>query len=141
MKTDSVTVLAKKVSLEFDKLSNSMFQKYDLTTAQFRILKYLYAQPNNSTRQVDLEKYFSLTHPTTTGLLQALEKKGFVSREANPEDKRSRIVSLTAKAKEMQSELEPLADHLEEELTENLTGKEKKQLVVLLQKLLNIENN
>lgn len=139
MKIDKVTILVKKVSLEFSKLSNPIFLKYELTEAQYKILKYLYSHQNTVVRQVDLEKYFSLTHPTAIGLLENLEKKEFIRRRENPEDKRSRIILLEKRALEMQDELERLGDMLEEKMTENLTGEERSQLVFLLQKLLGIK--
>ena len=42
MKIDKVAILVKKAALEFDKLANPMFISYDLTAAQYKILKYLY---------------------------------------------------------------------------------------------------
>lgn len=139
MKIDKVAILVKKASLEFTKLSNPVFLKYDLTEAQYKILKYLYSYQNTVVRQVDLEKYFSLTHPTAIGLLENLEKKEFIRRRENPEDRRSRIILLEKRALEMQEELEQLGDKLEEKMTENLTSEERSQLVFLLQKLLDIK--
>lgn len=139
MKTDKinkVTILIKKASLEFGKLSNPIFSGYGLTEAQYKILKYLYSHQDTEVRQVDLEKYFSLTHPTALGLLENLERKGFIRRRENPKDKRSRIILLEQKALEMQEELERLGDGLEQKMTEKLTEAEKSQLVFLLQKLL-----
>ena len=49
-----------------------------------------------------------MTHPTTLGLLDALEKKGFTTRVDNPNDVRHKLVALTKKADSMQSELEEL---------------------------------
>lgn len=139
MNTNKVTILVKKAALEFDKISNPIFDGYDLTASQYKVLKFLYAQPSRTARVVDIEKYYSLTHPSTIGLLDNLEKKGFITRVRNPNDARSRIISLTEKADNMQNELEGLGNTLENKITENLTETEKAQLVSLLQKLLKIE--
>ncbi|MDO4265344.1 MAG: MarR family transcriptional regulator [Eubacteriales bacterium] len=87
-------------------------------------------------RQIDLEKYYSLTHPTTIGLIDQLEKKGFVCRKVNPEDARSRVIGLTEQALEMRKELERIGESLEEEFTAALTEDERMQLSELLNKLL-----
>lgn len=136
MRVNKVTILVKKAALQFDKLSNPILSEYDLTAAQFKVLKFLYAQPSRTARVVDIKKFYSLTHPTTIGLLDNLEKKGFITRIPNPTDARSKLIFLTGKADSMQSELDRLSDMLESKMTENLTATEKAQLVSLLQKLI-----
>lgn len=136
MRSDKAVVLTKKAALEFDKLSNPVLLEYDLTCAQYKILKYLYAHRDEAVRQVDLEKFYSLTHPTTSGLVDNLVKKGFAVRMQNPDDARSKVITLTQRALEMQGELERLGEALEARFTAALTEKEREQLVALLQKLL-----
>ncbi len=136
MKFDKVTILVKKAELTFEKKANPLLQNYDLTDAQYKILKYLCAHQTDAVRQVDLEKYYSMTHPTTIGLLDTLEKKGFVIRKPNPADARSRVISLTDKALAMQEQLSEIGDTLESQFTKALTEEERVQLVELLQKLL-----
>ena len=140
MNGNKVAILVKKAALQFDKLSNPILGEYDLTASQFKVLKFLYTQPSRIARVVDIEKYYSLTHPTTIGLLDNLEKKGFITRMQNPNDARSKLISLTDMADGMQSELEGLGDKLESKMTENLTEVEKAQLVTLLQKLIGLGN-
>jgi len=138
MNVNKVAILVKKAALEAEKVQNPILQSYDLTVSQYKILKYLYNAPKDSVRLVDLEVFYSMTHPATIDILKLLERKGFTRRIANPEDGRSRIVSLTEKAYQMQSELENLGDVMEEAVTKNLTAKERKDLVRLLQKMLGI---
>ena len=87
---------------------------------------------------MDLERQYSMTHPTTLGLLDALEKKGFTSRVENPNDKRGKLVALTDKSNQMRSELEAIGRKIEDKLTERLSAEEKDQLVALLQKLIGL---
>ena len=137
MQQDKVAILIKTASLEFEKISNPYFAEYELTAAQYRILKYLYAQSSGTARVVDLEKYYSTTHPTTLGLLDYLEKKGFIERVDIPNDGRGKLVALTDKAQKMRDTLISLGDVIEDKLTEHLTKREKEQLTSLLLKLLN----
>ena len=136
MNNNNVAILIKKLSLEIDKLSNPILEPHDLTHSQFKILKFLLMSPENSVRQVDVEKYFSMTNPTVTGLVQALERKGLIERKVNPDDNRSKILCPTEKTIAMKDLLYKLGDDLERKLTSSLTSQEKNTLLKLLNKLL-----
>ena len=133
---NKIAVLIKKLSLEIDKLSNPILEPYDLTNSQFKILKFLLNSPENSIRQVDVEKYFSMTNPTVTGLVQTLEKKGLIERKINPNDSRSKILCPTEKTMKMKNLLYKLGDELEKKFTSVLNPDEKETLMQLLKKLL-----
>ena len=135
-KTDKIAILIKKLSLEIDKLSNPILEPYDLTHSQFKVLKYLLINPENSVRQVDIEHYFSMTNPTVTGLVNNLEKKGMLERKVNPNDSRSKILSPTQKTLDMKDLLYSLGEELEAKLTDVLSFEEKQELLRLLKKLL-----
>ena len=141
MSINIVAILVKKAALEFEKIANPYFAEYDLSGSQYKIIKYLYTQPTRTARVVDLERQYSMTHPTTLGLLDALEKKGFTTRVDNPNDGRGKLVALTEKADGMQSVLEALGTKIEDKLTERLSPNEKATLVVLLQKLIGIDES
>ena len=140
MNTNRIAVLIKTASIEFDKMANPILADYDLTASQCRILKFLFMQQKQSARIVDIEKECAITHPTVLGLLDSLEKKGFVFKIANPNDARSKLISLTQKAKDMQHELEIVVAKIDHTWVEHLSEQEKKELQKLLQKLLRIES-
>lgn len=137
---DSIAILIKKAALEFDKISNPVLAKYDLTSSQYKILLFLYAQPFGAARVVDLERQYSMTHPTTLGLVDALSEKGFIKRIPNPADARGKLVALTDKANSMREELLNLEVTLDGMLTESLSAGDKQQLVELLQRLLKMRD-
>ena len=136
METNKIAILIKKVSLEFNKISNPYFLKYNLSASQYKIIKYLYSQNSGTARVVDLEKYYSMTHSTTLGLLDELEKNGYTRRVDNPNDKRGKLVALTNKAVNMKTELIKLGEDIENQLTQQLKPKEKAELTRLLLKLI-----
>ena len=138
MKLDKSAILIKKASLEFDKISNAVLEEYGLTTAQYKVMKYLYEEAENGVRIVDLEKYYSMSHPTTIGIVQNLEKKGFVTYQENPNHARSRYIVPTNEAMQRKEELEAVGGKLEEELTKRLSVKERQELVRLLIKMMGI---
>ena len=66
-------------------------QKMQLTATQLRVLgeiSRLKSLGVTEINQRDLEYSFHVTHPTMTGILQRLEKKGFVSCVPSETDKR-----------------------------------------------------
>ena len=138
MKQNKVAILIKKTSLEFDKVANTYLEQYDLTVSQYKVMKYVYSEADNGVRIVDLEKYYSMTHPTAIGIVQNLEKKGLVTYAPNPNDARSRFIIPTEKALDARGRLEGLGDAIDAELTKNLTDKERQHLVSLLCKLIEI---
>lgn len=140
MNGDRIAVLIKTASIEFDKMANPILAEYDLTASQCRVLKFLFMQQTQSARIVDIEKECVITHPTVLGLLDSLEKKGFVSKIVNPKDARSKLISLTPKAKEMQTELEATVAEIDHRWVQNLSEQERKELQKLLQKLLRLES-
>ena len=136
MKLDKAAILIKKAALEFDKISNGILEEYDLTTSQYKVMKYLYEE--SDVRIVDLEKYYSMSHPTAIGIVQNLEKKGLVEYRENPNNARSRFIAPTAKAFDIKDELVGKGNELEAELTKNLSEKERLRLVALLQKMMGL---
>lgn len=134
-------MLIKKSSLIFDKYANQFLAPYDLTISQFRILMILYKSPVCSVRQADIESVFSMTNPTVTGLIHKLEKSGLVARVENPEDKRSKLLTLTEYAESRRSEFIALADSIEEEMTDGLSETEAEMLSGLLMKVIQKHNN
>ena len=139
MSIDRIAILVKKAALQAEKEQSPLLQAYDLTVSQYKFLKSLYMAPKDSLRIADLEARFSMTHSAAIDILKVLEKKGYTTRIVNPEDARSKIVSLTDKAYAEQDELESLGQRMEDAVTKNLTEKEKAQLTRLLKKLIGEE--
>ena len=138
MYLDRVTILVKRAALEAEKTQLPILQTYDLTVAQYKILKYLFDASKDSVRIIDLETVFSITHPAAIDILKVLEKTGYTTRIVNPDDARSKIVSLTEKAYAEETLLRGLGDELEDAVTKRLSEKEKEQLIQLLKKLVGI---
>lgn len=136
MGPDKVAILIKKAALVIEKLSNHALVPYELTHTQYKILMLLYREQGSPIRQIDIETHFGMTNPTVTGIIQNLEKKGLVRRIKNPEDKRSKLLTLTPEALSMQNELCALGKSLEKRITAELSAEESRLLAALLKKLL-----
>lgn len=140
MSADKVAILIKKTALVIEKLSNHVLAPYELTHTQYKILMLLCREPDRSLRQIDIETHFGMTNPTVTGILQNLEKKGLIRRIPNPDDKRSKLLTLTEQTLAMKEELCALGESIEWQITANLSEDESLQLIELLKKIPGAEN-
>ena len=77
-----------------------------------------------------------VTRATMTGLIDTLERDGFVRRVPNPEDRRMLSVVLTAKAEKFLREMLPGHFKLMAALTCKLNERERQTLVGLLNKII-----
>ncbi|MBA2795510.1 MarR family winged helix-turn-helix transcriptional regulator [Streptococcus porcinus] len=140
MENDHIGILIKKSSQTFDKAAGHILAPHGLTPSQFKILKYVTLKPEASVRQIDIEAYFCMSNPTVTGILQNLEKKELIYRQAHPDDKRSKIIRLTEKTKNARDFILKTSDQIEGSFTKKLTDNEKNTLRQLLLKLLNSDD-
>ncbi len=135
MGNESIAVMVERASLKFNKIAYQVLASYCVTPSQFRIMDFVIENPNDSVRQIDIENYFSLTNPTVTGIVQNLEKNGFIKKIPNPNDGRSKVLHITEKGFELQKNLEKLNNEMENRFTEKLNSEEKAQLLALLKKI------
>ncbi|MBM3141960.1 MAG: MarR family transcriptional regulator [Chloroflexi bacterium] len=66
----------------------------------------------------------SLDSSTLTGIIDRMEKSGYVERKPNPDDRRSALVFLTEKAKELGSRILEFADELDTTLKQPFSKKD-----------------
>lgn len=136
MERNNIAVMIKIAGIAFEKNAQKVLADYGLTFSQFKILILLLYICEGPVRQVDIENRFALSNPTVTGILQNMEKMGMVQRLQNPEDKRSKLIVPTEKARGMASELWEIRERLDNELTSMLTAEEKEQMRNLLWKII-----
>ena len=72
----------------------------DLTAAQGHIMGYLAKRPQPPCSR-DIEETFHLSHPTVSGLLSRLEKKGFIELRPDETDRRCKRIYMLPKGKEL----------------------------------------
>ena len=71
----------------------------ELTAAQGHIMGYL-AHRASPPCPRDVEEAFQLSHPTVSGLLARLEKKGFITLVPDPDDRRCKRIHLLEKGEQ-----------------------------------------
>lgn len=83
-------------------------QRHDLTLPQWRVIAQLSRADGLS--QVALAGLIETDPMTVSGVVERLELKGLVVRDADPDDSRAKIVKITDKALALVNEMKLLAD-------------------------------
>lgn len=74
----------------------------DLTAMQKHVLKFILLETmHREIYQKDIEEEFQVRKPTVTGMLQLLEKKGYIYRENSQQDGRLKRIVPTKKAEDI----------------------------------------
>lgn len=98
----------------------SLCEKDGLTHMQSWIIGYLYEHSQEPVFQKDIEAQFHIARSTATGILQLMEKRGYLSREAVSNDARLKRLILTEKGIGHQLTVMRNLDHMEHMLKEGI---------------------
>ncbi|GLI83028.1 MarR family winged helix-turn-helix transcriptional regulator [Rossellomorea marisflavi] len=83
-------------------------KEFDLTPEQWTVLKRLAA--NDGISQKTLAELADKDQPTVTRILDILERKNLISKKKNVDDRRSFLIHITEKGKNVQQELTPFIE-------------------------------
>jgi DNA-binding MarR family transcriptional regulator len=111
---------------------------FDVTPVQFAILNALMDAPG--TDQVSLAARVAFDAATFGSVIGRLETKGWVRREASPQDRRRKLLWLTPKGKKAVIEMAPLVTQAQALILQPLQAQEQQQLVALLAKLVSAQS-
>ena len=95
----------------------------DLTAAQGHIMGYLAHCPEPPCPR-DIEEAFQLSHPTVSGLLGRLEKKGFIEFRPDEHDRRCKRIYVLPKGKELQSTMRQIIVDMDRQLVQDFSEEE-----------------
>jgi MarR family transcriptional regulator, organic hydroperoxide resistance regulator len=107
---------------------------YDITPEQWAVLNRLWEEDGLS--QVEIAERTFKDKPSTTRILNLLEKKGVVLRRRDTEDGRVMHVFLTKAGKDLKEKLIPCAEEVLVKSGQNLTKEEVSQFKQILRKIL-----
>ena len=105
----------------------------DLSLTQLRVLGIL---RDRQPTMADLASYLGLERSTVSGLIDRAVQRGLVQKDADPADGRSVRVSLTERARRLESRMIAEIGELMAPLTDRLNTSERKRLTDLLAKVL-----
>ncbi|MCK5804604.1 MAG: MarR family transcriptional regulator, partial [Lentisphaeria bacterium] len=84
---------------------------FGITVSQFFVLDALWSRDGITIGE--LGEKVALDTSTLTGILDRLERSGFAERHQNPADRRSMLVTLTARARDLEAQVMPIVDELD----------------------------
>lgn len=99
------------------------------------IIRYLHEQQGKDVFQKDVEKTFGIGRSTVTNIIQLMEKKGYLQREAVEHDARLKKLVLTEKGRFHHEQMEHLVDQLSRDTAEGITDEELDVFFHVLHKL------
>ena len=106
---------------------------FDVTAVQFAILQTLLDTPGAD--QITVAQAVALDAATSGSVIGRLEARGWLRREADVQDKRRKLLWLTADGKQAARLMQRPAAAVQTKLLAALTAAEKKQLLDILQKI------
>jgi DNA-binding MarR family transcriptional regulator len=127
-----VFTLLDHVARKLREIQRMTVNKINLTPPQFQTLRWLWERDSQPFK--DLAAANGCTRPTMTGIVDTLEKNGLVKRAPNPDDRRSLLVTLTKKGKDLEGST-PDLDRIYASCCVGLSAVEFQQLGTLLEKL------
>lgn len=130
------SILARITSLYVDRLASAILKPMGLSLAEYKILYTCIYYPDERITNSFLESHFQMSHSTSVGLLNHLERDGWIERVPNPDHPREKIVILSPKAKKNVDVLKKAGQDLEDQFTANLSKEETEEYIRLSKKIM-----
>ncbi|NDY92872.1 MarR family winged helix-turn-helix transcriptional regulator [Ideonella livida] len=106
---------------------------HNLTPVQFAALRMVADRPGLDQR--GLAREISFDTSTTAGVVDRLEARGLMQRNASPSDRRVRLLTLTAEGAALLAAVMPAMERAQWRILEPLAPAERQQFMALLHKL------
>lgn len=116
-----------------DQAMTNALADMELTGAQGHIMGFL-AHRKEPPCARDIEETFRLSHPTVSGLLSRLEKKGFIEFRPDSTDRRCKRIYILPKGHEVLSTMYQTILATDRQLVKDFTEEEKEQFQHLLER-------
>ena len=107
-----------------------------ITFRQFQVLGWLVLEGGMS--QIELAERMNIEPPTLVGILDRMQREGWLSREGCPEDRRRKIIRAQAKAEPVWSKMIASARRVRARATQGL---DEHQVQTLMQLLGQVQEN
>jgi MarR family 2-MHQ and catechol resistance regulon transcriptional repressor len=114
---------------------NRLFARFGLTEPQFNILVLLAKKGNEGMVFTEIGRKMLVSRANVTGLIDRLEREGFITRNGQPNDRRTKLAMITEKGLDMLRRIIPSHCDKINQLTAALNGQEKRALVGSLTKV------
>ncbi len=126
-----IWVFAHSITRSARKIINLELKPLNLSSTQGNILFHLLVR-NTETTQEQLVEELDIGKAAISRAIDVLEQKGYVHRNKHPLDKRTRLVSLTDKARAIGSDIERVYSHIFDIARKGIPDKEYEKVVQLM---------
>jgi DNA-binding MarR family transcriptional regulator len=119
--------------------SNQVFQDEmkrigaDITSVQFAAMQAI--ELHGEMEQSQIAQSIHYDKATIGGVVDRLEKRGWVERKANPKDRRAKLVTLTLEGRQALEAFTPVVKALQNQVVANLSSDERALFIKLAQKV------
>lgn len=134
-KNENVGRLLRQASSNLTKKLDEAASHYGLTSQQMSIIDFLYDKRDEKIIQMDVERELKIRRSTTTTLLQRMEEKKLITREAVKSDKRQKTLNLTDEALSLVKIIKNYTAENDKRLLSNLTESEISAVKKFLKKV------
>lgn len=114
-----------------DQAITRALEEMELTSSQGHIMGFL-AMHKEPPCPRDIEEKFHLSHPTVSGLLSRLEKKGFIALRPDEHDRRCKRIFILPKGHECHQQMHQTIVNMENQLVSGFSNEEKQQFEAFL---------
>ena len=108
MDTQEILIKIRKIVRSIDIESKKIQKEYGVSIPQVLCLSYLRESSNYQATQGEIRKYVNLNSSTVSGIINRLEKKGYLARLPKAGDKRVANIVLTSAGDELLKTIPPL---------------------------------
>ena len=106
---------------------------FDITPVQFAMLNALLDEPGAD--QITLAGKVAFDAATSGAVIARLEAKGLLRRDADPKDKRRKLLTATQEGENVVSAMKAAVSDVQNQIMQHLNDNEAEQLTNLLKKL------
>jgi DNA-binding MarR family transcriptional regulator len=123
--------LLKIINDKLEVRGNADMEKFGLTFRQSHV-RALRTGAGGEMTQKELEDSLEVSHPTVVGLVNRMQKQGFLESRKDESDRRNKIVSLTEKARAVGEQLDRTVRDHNRLMLAGLTEQQKDSLYDML---------
>ena len=121
---DRLIFLISKVCQKLIINLQNAFSESGVEVTPIQVMLLFYLQKNDGSSLTQISQGLMLENPTITGLIDRLEKSGYVKRSDHPDDRRVYLVYLTEKGKKVANKALPIVKKLNEEIKKGYSREE-----------------
>jgi DNA-binding MarR family transcriptional regulator len=121
---DRFIFLISKVCQKLIIILQKTFSESGVEVTPIQVMLLFFLQKNDGSSLTQISQGLMLENPTVTGLIDRLEKLGYVKRSDHPNDRRVYLVHITEKGNKVANKALPIIKKLNEQIKEGYSKSE-----------------